>query len=259
VILSSLLSTRGHFLSPVLRAGSAFYGSAPSSAARSLVETELKKVNFPTYVKAIYILTSDGSLQKGLYGTEANEPSTSLLDTVTGDVSLLQSGGDSNLSWLVSPFNDRYFVLELGLATTPEENVRLETVYENIESDTEWSKLYNLEFTETSPATGSAVGTFLSGARTGDEDFDPYTAIFDDSPLLTYYCIQDPSGTVLESYNFDRGDLGYGDSEWQRTSSTPALYHHSIQYGGESVHEVVWPRFVDDNWTGVIRVGLKRS
>lgn len=259
VILSSLLSTRGHFLSPVLRAGSAFYGSAPSSAARSLVETELKKVNFPTYVKAIYILTSDGSLQKGLYGTEANEPSTSLLDTVTGDVSLLQSEGDSNLSWLVSPFNDRYFVLELGLATTPEENVRLETVYENIESDTEWSKLYNLEFTETSPATGSAVGTFLSGARTGDEDFDPYTAIFDDSPLLTYYCIQDPSGTVLESYNFDRGDLGYGDSEWQRTSSTPALYHHSIQYGGESVREVVWPRFVDDNWTGVIRVGLTRS
>ena len=259
VILSSLLSARGHFLSPVLRSGAAFYESTPSSAALSLIETELKKVNFPKYVKAIYILKSDASLQKGLYGTEANEPSTSLLETVTGNVSLLQSGGDSNLSWLVSPFNDRYFVLELGLATTPEENVRLETVYENIENDTQWAKLYNLEFTETSPATGSALGTFLSGAHTGNQDLDPYTAIFDDSPLLTYYCIQDPSGTVLESYNFDRADLGYDDSEWQRTSSTPALYHHVIQYSGESVREVVWPRFVDDNWTGVVRVGLTRS
>ena len=259
VILFSLLSARGHFLSPVLRTGSAFYESQPSSAALSLVEAEIKKVNFPKYVKALYILKSDGSLQKGMYGTEANEPSTSLLETVSGDVTLLQSGGDSNLSWLVSPFNDRYLVLEMGLATTPEENVRLETVYENIENDSEWTKLYNLEFTETSPATGSAIGTFLTAARTGNEDLDPYTAIFDDSPLLTYYCIQDPSGTVLDSYNFDRGDLGYGDSEWERTSSTPALYHHLIQYSGESVREVVWPRFLDDNWTGVVRVGLTRS
>jgi hypothetical protein len=244
-----------------MRAGSIFYAGQPSDAARSVVESEFQKLNFPKYVKAIYLLNADGSLQKGLYPQEgtANEPSSSLLETVAGDLSLLQSEGDSNRAWLVSPVDDRYFVLEFGVATTPEENVRLETVYENVESDEEWAKLYDLEFDETSPATGSALGTFLSGARVGDEDFSAYDAIFDDSSLLTYFCIQDPTGTVVNSYNFDRANLGYGDSEWKRSSNTPALYHHLIQYSGESVREVVWPRFVDNNWTGVVRVGLTRS
>lgn len=259
-VLSSLISARGYFLSPVLRVGSAFFASGPSDAARSVVETELGKVNFPNYVKAIYLLEEDGSLLKGMYGSEANEPSTSLLETVSGSVSLLQSpADDSNLAWLVSPVQDRYLVLEFGVATTPEENVRLETVYENIENDKEWAKLYDLEFSETSPATGSALGTFLSGARAGDEDLDPYIAIFDDSTLLTYYCIQDPSGTVVDSYNFDRANLGYGEDEWQRSSNTPALYHHLVQYSGASIREVVWPRFVDESWTGVVRVGLTHS
>jgi hypothetical protein len=259
VVLSSLVSARGHFLSPVLRAGAAFYENQPPQAALSLVETELQRVNFPKYVKAIYLLGSDGSLEKGMYGTEANEPSTSLLDTASGAVSLLQSKGESNLAWLVSPVGDRFLVLEFGIATTPEENVRLETVLENIQSDEQWQKLYNLESTETSPAAGSAVGTILSGVSVGDQDLAPYRNIFDDSPLLTYYCIQDNTGTVIESYNFDRANLGYGDNLWQETSNTPALYHHLIQYSGEPVREVVWPKFVDENWTGVVRVGLTRG
>lgn len=258
-ILSSLISARGHFLAPALRSGSIFYESQPSDAALSLVETELKKVNFPKYVKAIYILKPDGSLQKGMYGNEANEPSRALLETTSSRISLLQSKGDSELAWLVSPVQDRYLVLEFGGATTPEENVRLETVYENVKSDDEWRRLYDLEFEETSPATGSAIGTFLSGARTGNSDLSPYADLFDDSALLTYYCIQDQTGTIVSSHNFDRVDLGYGDSEWQRSSNTPALYHHRIQYDGTSLREVVWPRFNDDNWTGVVRVGLTQS
>jgi hypothetical protein len=204
-------------------------------------------------------LNADGSLQKGLYGSEANQPGASRLKSISGPLSLLQSKGNSNLVWLVSPVEDRYLVLEFGIATTPEENVRLETVYENINSDTEWRKLYDLEFDVASPATGSAVGTFLSGAGTGNENLRPYASLFDDSTLLTYYCIQDQTGTVLSSHDFDRADLGYGDSEWQRSSNTPALYHHLIEYAGESIREVVWPRFVDDNWSGVVRVGLARS
>jgi tetratricopeptide (TPR) repeat protein len=258
-ILSSLVSARGHFLSPVLQTGAIFYEQQPSSPSRSLVETELQKVNFPEYVKALYLLNADGTLQKGLYGTEANEPPAARLESTSGRVSLLKSTGNSNLVWLVSPVEDQYLVLEFGIATTPEENVRLETVYENVNSDTEWQKLYDLEFDETSPATGSAVGTFLSGARTGNENLASYASLFDDSTLLTYYCIQDQTGTVLSSHDFDRADLGYGDSEWQRSSNTPALYHHLIEYAGESIREVVWPRFVDDNWSGVVRVGLARS
>jgi tetratricopeptide (TPR) repeat protein len=258
-ILSSLVSARGHFLSPVLRAGSTFYGQNPSGSSLSLVQAELQKINFPEYVEALYLLNADGSLQKGLYGSEANQPGASRLKSISGPLSLLQSKGNSNLVWLVSPVEDRYLVLEFGIATTPEENVRLETVYENINSDTEWRKLYDLEFDVASPATGSAVGTFLSGAGTGNENLRPYASLFDDSTLLTYYCIQDQTGTVISSHDFDRADLGYGDSEWKRSSNTPALYHHLIQYAGESVREVVWPRFVDDNWTGVVRVGLTRS
>jgi hypothetical protein len=86
-----------------------------------------------------------------------------------------------------------------------------------------------------------------------------YDDVFDASSLLAYYCIQDEGGDVEDSHEFDRANLAYGDSEWQRTSNTPALYHHSIEYSGQSVREVVWPKFVDDTWTGVVRVGLTQN
>ena len=258
-ILSSLISARGKFLAPVLRAGSVFYEADPSQSALSHVGSEMQRVNFPKYVKAFYLIGPDGSVRRGMYGEKANQPNSSLLQEASGTVSLLQSTGNSNRAWLVSPLGEEYLVLEFGVATTPEENVRLETVFENIESDQEWEKLYDLEFTETSPATGSALGTILSGASIEGQDLDAYDAVFDDSSLLGYYCIQNDSGGIDESYNFDRSNLDYGDSEWQRTSNTPALYHHSTTYNGQSVREVVWPKFVDENWTGVVRVGLTSS
>lgn len=260
VILTSLISARGKFLSPVLQAAGIFYGDSPSQSARSQVKRDLRKrVNFPKYVKAFYILTPDGTVETGMYGQEANQPSASLLNKAQGTVSLLQSTEDSNLAWLVSPLDDRYIVLEFGIATTPEESVRLETVHENIESDEQWQKLYDLEFTETSPATGSAVGTLLSGAVLANQDVDSYDEIFDDSSLLSYYCIQDKNGGIDDSYNFDQSNLGYDESTWKETSNTPALYHHLIQYSGQSVREVVWPKYVDQEWTGVVRVGLNHS
>jgi hypothetical protein len=258
-ILSSLVSVRGKFLSPVLRAGALFYGDDPSSSAASLVRDELQRINFPTYVKAFYILSSEGGVERGMYGEEANQPSASLLQQAENPVSLLQSPNNSSRVWLVSPVDDRFLVLEFNVATTPEENVRLETVYENIENDEEWKKLYNLEFTETSPATGSALGTLLSGASLDDQNLAAYDDLFDASSLLAYYCIQNGDGGIDESHNFDRANVAYGDSEWDRTSNTPALYHHSIEYSGQSVREVVWPKFVDEEWTGVVRVGLTHS
>jgi hypothetical protein len=258
-ILSSLISVRAHFLSPLLRIGTAFYEDQPPNDALSHVDTEMQRVSFPKHVQAFYILASDGSVERGMYGSEANQPSDALLETTSGSVSLLQSPDQSNLAWLVSPIGSRYLVLEFGMATTPEENVRLETLQENVESNQEWRKLYQLEFAETSPSSGSAIGTILSGASIAGANFETYDAIFDDSPVLTYYCIQNGSDEIEESYNFNRSDLGYGEDEWSRTSSTPALYHHDIQYGGQSVREVVWPKFVDENWTGVVRVGLAHS
>lgn len=258
-ILSSLISVRGNFLSPVLQIGAAFYDDPPSDEALNHVNTEMQRVSFPEYVKAFYILAADGSVERGMYGSEANQPSGALLEKAFGSVSLLHSSDRSSVAWLVSPLGSRYLVLEFGIATTAEENVRLETIQENINSEEQWQKLYQLEFTETSPASGSAIGTILSGATLTAPSFEAYDAIFDDSPVLSYYCIQNGSDEIEGSHNFNRSNLEYGEDEWTRTSNTPALYHHEIQYSGQSVREVVWPRFVDDNWTGVVRVGLAHS
>jgi hypothetical protein len=223
------------------------------------VGSEIQRVNFPKYVQAFYVLGSDGEVVRGMYGSEANAPSSSLLERASGEVSLLQSPGESNLAWLVSPMGSRFLILEFGVATTPEETVRLERVLADIESDEQWRKLYDLEFSETAPPSGSAIGTLLTGALMTEADFDAFDAVFDDSPVLAYYCIQNDAGTPQVSYNFDRSSLGYGEAEWERTSNTPALYHHSIQYSGQPVREVVWPNFVDEQWTGVVRVGLVQS
>lgn len=258
-ILSSLVSIRGQFLSPVLQAGAIFYGNQPSQSALSHVGDEMQRVNFPEYVSAFYILASDGSVERGMYGQEANQPSSSLLQKATGPVSLLKSTENSTQAWLVSSLDERFLVLEFGIATTPEENARLETVYENIENDDKWNQLYDLESTETTPATGSAVGTLLSGASLDGQDLASYDRIFDASPLLAYYCIQNGNGGIDQSHNFDQDNLAYGDEEWDRTSTTPALYHHVIQYSGQSVREVLWPKFVDEEWVGIVRVGLRPS
>jgi hypothetical protein len=137
--------------------------------------------------------------------------------------------------------------------------VRLENVQDQVRSDKQWRQLYRLEFKETYPASGSAVGTLMIASRMSDLNFRAYDAIFEDSPVLNYYCIQNASEEIEASYNFNRSDLGYGDSIWDKTSGTPALYHHEIQYGGRSMREVVWPQFINEQWTGVVRVGLVQS
>lgn len=257
-VLSSVISIRGQFTAPLLRAGSIFYRNQPSQSALSHVRSSLKRINFPKYVKAFYTLKPNGKVERGMYGNEANQPDGSLLEKVEGTISLLQSTGDS-MAWLVSPLEERFLVLELGVATTPEESVRLETIYENIESDEQWKKLYSLTFTETAPAIGSAVGTFISSSSIADQDLSSYRKIFDASSLLSYYCIQNDVGGVQESYNFDRESIGYEDTKWKETSKTRSLYHHSITYSGQSVREVVWPIYIQKNWNGVIRIGLTQN
>lgn len=258
-VLASLYSVRGKFLSPLARVASNFYDSNPSEEAVTYVQNEMQRVKFPPYVRAFYIMTPDGTIDRGMYGSEANEPPTGALQNASGAVSLLRSDEGQNLAWLVSPVGSRFLVLEIGAATTADENVRLESVLKNIESDAQWKRLRELEFEQTSPASGSAIGTILIAASIDETDLAPYDALFDDSPVLAYYCIQTASEEIEASFNFDRSKLGYGDERWANTSNTPALYHHSIQYQGQPLREVVWPKFVDDEWTGVVRVGLAHS
>jgi hypothetical protein len=210
-------------------------------------------------VRAFYVLEDAGTVDRGMYGREADAPVASLLEEVSGSVSLLRAPGNSNLSWLVSPIGSRFLVLEFGIATTPEESVRLESIQENVESDEQWQKLYQLEYTETYPASGSAIGTLPGGAALSGEGFEGYGEIFDGSSVPTYHCTQGESEDVVRAHNFGRSRLGYGGDEWERTSSTPALYHHSLQCAGRSMRKVVWPNVVNDEWTGGIRIGLVQS
>jgi hypothetical protein len=258
-IISTLISIRGNFMAPFVTTSAHFYEQEPNEAAVSHIDKELPRISFPRYVRAFYIVDEKGNVKRGMVGSGANEPPVSLLETVSNSVSILRGEKVSNLAWLVSPIGSEYLVLEYGVATTPEENVRLENVQQNVKDETQWKKLYGLEFKKTSPAVGSAIGTVLSAALIDEADFRAYDRIFDDSSVLRYYCIQNSSEEIEESYNFDRSKLGYGESTWNRTSNTPALYHHSITYDDVSIREVVWPNFVDNTWTGVVRVGLVQS
>ena len=258
LLLSSLIAARSHFLAPLLEVGAVFYASPPGDAALDHVDAEMQQVDFPEYVRAFYVLAPDGSVERGMYGSEANAPGAAQLAKASG-VSLLRAEDDSGITWLVHPLDDRHLILEMGTGTTPKENVRLERVQSNVESERQWEQLYQLEYTETYPASGSAIGTLLGGAHLNDVSFDAYDAAFDDSPTLAYSCIQNGSAVIEKAHNFQESRLGYGQDEWERTSSTPALYHHSIEYGGQSMREVVWPTFVDDEWDGVVRVGLVQS
>ena len=257
-LLASLISIRATYLSPILEAGGAFFQDAPSESALTQVDTEMRRIQFPEYVNAFYIFTEERSVKRGMHGNEATPPSASLLEKATGRVSLLQSPNNQNRAWLVSPIETGHLILEFGTATTPDETVRLESLHQNITSDKHWNRLYNFEFKQTSPTTGSGVATILGGAYLGDKDLRSYNSVFDNSPVVNYYCIQNASGEIEESRNFARAKLAYGDSGWQRTSNTPALYHHSIEYGGEPLREVVWPTYVNEEWSGVIRIGLAR-
>lgn len=259
-LLSSLLALRASFLAPVVETAGSFFEKQPGTRAVTHFSSEMQRVGLPNYVKSIYMLRSNGGLLRGMYGKEANQPSASLLGKIGESTALLTpEGGRPKRAWMVAPVGSRYLVLEFNTNTTPEENIVLENVLSNVRSDREWENLYDLQFKNAAPGVGSAIGTMLSATFLEDGNFDAYDAIFEDSPVLLYYSLQNAAEEIKESYNFNRSALGYGEKEWERSSTTPALYHHSIKYGDQPVREVVWPNFVNDQWSGVIRVGLVQS
>lgn len=256
-ILTSLVSIRGIFLEPLLHVGSTYYDLRLTSTTRDYVRKEFKRINFPTFIESFYVLSESGETNTILYGEDqVDPPSPSLLDQASGPSSLLQDS-DSR-AWLVSATSEGYLALQFGRQTSPEENVHLESLLENIDSDEAWQDLYDLEFSETYPAIGSAVATLVSGAYLGDLNMDPFRETFDATPALMYYCLQNESGNVTISHAFSKSNLGYGTGGWQRTSNTPALFHHTVEYDGETIREVVWPTYDDEKWTGVTRVGIAR-
>ncbi len=259
-LLSTLLSMRATFLAPVADVARAFFEKQPGTDAVTHFNSEMQRVGLPNYVKSMYMLRPDGGLLRGMYGKEANQPSASLLGKVGESTALLTpEEGRPRRAWIVTPVESRYLVIEFNTETTPKENILLENVLSNVRSDREWESLYNLQFENTAPGAGSAIATMLSASFIGGNNFDVYDKIFEASPILLYYSLQNEAEEIKESHNFNRSNLGYGEKEWERSSTTPALFHHSIEYNEQPVREVVWPNFVNDQWSGVIRVGFVQS
>lgn len=258
-LLSALITLRAITLAPVVNVAGEFFESEPGTEAVTHFNTEMKRVGLPSYVTSIYMLRSNGGLLRGMYGKEANQPDASLLGKVGESTALLTPSGNAQGAWLVKPVGNRYLVLEFTRDTEPEENIALENVLSNIRSDREWQSLYDLQFQKAAPGAGSAIGTILSSSFVDQASFEAYDEIVEASPVLSYYCMQNAAEEIKESHNFNRSKLGYGKKEWERSSSTPALFHHSVEYGDQTVREVVWPNFINNDWSGVVRVGLVQS
>ena len=74
--------------------------------------------------------------------------------------------------------------------------------------------------------------------------------------MLDYYAVQDQNGEVTASHAFNRAQIDYTDSQWSKTSKTPALYHYDVTKNGSPLREVVWPLYDGEQWKGVVRVGI---
>lgn len=257
-LLTSLTSIRGNFLEPLVHLGATFFDVQSSSSTENYISEEMARIDFPSFIQAFYIVSENGEVGTVLYGEEEDvaSPSPSRLRQAPGGTSLLESSNSH--MWMVRPSSNGYLALQFTRSTSPDENVRLETLHENVQNDEAWQRLYNFEFTETYPAIGSAVATLVGGAYLEDMSMNSIQNIFDTKPSLRYYCLQNESGDIVASHSFSRSNLGYGEGGWVRTSNTPALFHHSIEYDGVSIREVIWPRYMDEEWTGVVRVGIAR-
>ncbi|MFB6247126.1 MAG: hypothetical protein ABEL97_00985 [Salinibacter sp.] len=209
-ILPTLLSTRGSFLALLLRAGAIIHESQPGDETMSHVNTGMQRLDFPKYVRALYVLGADGPVQRDVYGSGANTPGTSLPKEVSEAVSLLPAPSNLDRAWLVDPVGSRFLAVGVGVASTPEENVRLGSIQKNVGSDAQWRKLYQLGDTETCPAGGSAIGALLGGAVLAGDGPGNNDEISDNSSVLSYYCVQNESGDVVQSDVFAPSRLGYG-------------------------------------------------
>jgi hypothetical protein len=256
-LLASLTAVRGRFLEPIARVAQAFFDGNVPETARSHVRRELSTVNFPEYVQGIYVMDDSGSPQYAFFGESAvTAPGSDLLARTAGEVSLLLSSGSDGRAWLLSRVDTGYFVVQFNRETTPEENVILEGLVDNVGDEAQWEELYQYEFTSTYPATGSAVATLLGGTYVANGSMAGYGSVFRAVDVLQYFCVQDAQGEIVGDYAFSRDRLQYDDGVWNRTSETPALFHHEVQMGSDVIREVVWPTYRGQEWGGVIRVGI---
>ncbi|PEN13983.1 hypothetical protein CRI94_08005 [Longibacter salinarum] len=255
-IMTAVMAARGRMLEPIARVGNQLLDGVTAGPAMSYAKTSFPRIRFPEYVESIYTVTGALSADVAFYGADdARLPSSSLVETASGTVSLLSSD-DGKRAWLISPIDTGYLLVQYDRATVPEENVILESLLSNIQDESEWQALYDYEFRSAYPGTGSSVATLLGAAYLAGDNVEAFNNVIDGLSVIEYYAVQNQSGEVITSRSFERGQIDYTDSEWSKTSKTPALYHHQVTQNGTPLREVVWPLYDDKQWSGVVRVGI---
>lgn len=259
-VLSSVITLRGQMLSPIAHHGNILFQGVTSDEVTSHVRREMERIRFPDFVVGVYLMTRDARSDVIFYdsGTIA-PPSTIDLERLSGNVTMLESSDDTGEAWLISPVDAGYFVVQFRSRTSSEENVLLEDLMADIQNQQRWERLVDEQLSRSYAATGSGVATLLGGAYLAGEPLDNFAPLFEESTALLYFAIQGEDGNIVHGEQFSRDNLEYGSDMWERTTTTPALYHHKTRYSGRHAYEVVWPNFQDDEWAGVVRVGIRTN
>lgn len=258
-LLAALIADRGQYLVPIVRIGNTLFDGVTSDRTISHVKVNLGRVRFPSYVESIYTVTNDLGADIAFYGSDdARLPSASLVNTASGTVSLL-TDSDNGRAWLITSVDAGYFIIQYSQKTVAEENVILESLLDDVQDESSWSALRDFEFTSTYPATGSAVATLLGGAYVSGSTISDFDPVFQQTNVLEYYSLQDEDGAIVASQDYARSQIDYTSDVWAKTSETPALYHHEVNKNGTRLREVVWPTYDDEQWSGVVRVGISST
>lgn len=256
-VLTSLITVRGQMLSPIAKHGNVLFRGVTSDAVVSHVRGEMQRIRFPGFVVGVYLMTRDARSDVIFYDSgDIAPPSSSDLNRLSGNVTMLESSENPNEAWLISPVDAGYFVVQFRSDTSPEENALLEGLLADIQNNDRWQRMVSMQLSRSYASTGSAVGALISGAYLGNEPLANFAPLFEESSALLYFAVQNPNGSIVHSEQFSRSRLEYGAETWERTTNTPALYHHETRYAGQRAYEVVWPNYQDDEWAGVVRVGI---
>lgn len=268
---TSLIAARGKFLVPFAEMGGTLFDGVASDKSIGHTKTEIERITFPSFVQSIYIMSQEGNPEARFHGADmALPPNPDLLAMGSGNVFLIRSTDDDiedapvtygadNVAWLVSPIDAGYFIVQFDVSTNVEENILLDELAANIQSEPNWRALYEYEYSTLFSVLGGTVATVLGSAYLDDASLQPYRDVFDRLKYLLYYSIQDEQGDLKRSYSFRRSRLSYASDVWDRSTQTKALFHHELELDGTPLREVVWPVYEENEWLGVIRVGLTKD
>lgn len=255
-LLRAVTAVRASMLEPIARVGHVLFQGMTPDRAVSYAKTGMSRVRFPQFVESVYTVTPDLGADIAFYGADdARLPSAAAVSSANGTISLLQSE-NARRAWIITPINAGYLFVQFSQKTVAEENVILESLLSDIQNESEWNALYDYEFTATYPATGSAVATLLGAAYLSQGSVNAYQSVFNQAPVLDYFGVQNEDGDIVAAHAYARDQMDYTDGEWSKTSQTPALYHHEVTKNDTPLREVVWPMYDDQQWSGVVRVGI---